>query len=356
MRRPAMQRPIMDPTFLDDDGAQTPEPSWRIVAAWTGRALRWAGRQLLARPIKLRRQRVVYDDRTPFGKLLRGACYRLLFLPLFLMLISLSLVFAGTHPLPHARGNDDPSTQGVYYDPVSFASEDGTRLQGWLVPMVDAHRVVLHKEHLLHEKHAAIVLVHDFAQSQQQMLPLLAPLHEDGYVVLAVGLRGVGLDRCGQTFGIKESQDVISAVELLRRRPFVDPDRVAVLGIGTGANAAVLAAERDPRLAALVLVDPIKSVDEAIARHIGPDRWGVRWVQTLNRWTFQVAYRVDADDLRLARSVSTLTLRPVLRLDGKADGEGRLMPPAIEQTRDFLQAKLSPAAHKADPPLTGAGE
>ena len=47
-----------------------------------------------------------------------------------------------------------------------------------------------------------------------------------------------------------------------------------------------------------------------IARYIGPSRAGVGWMQTLNRWTFQVAYRIDTDDLRLSRSLSVLTAAP----------------------------------------------
>src|SRR3712207_7763954 len=60
----------------------------------------------------------------------------------------------------------------------------------------------------------------------------------------AVGLRGVGAGRTrGQTFGIEEARDLAAAVNRVRENPFVDPDRVAVLGIGTGANAALLRSE-----------------------------------------------------------------------------------------------------------------
>src|SRR5258705_296311 len=75
-----------------------------------------------------------------------------------------------------------------------------------------------------------------------------------------------------QTFGLDEAMDVNAAVEYLRHRPFVDPNRIGVLGVGTGANAAMIAANRDPRIAALCLSDPLASPSDAIIRYIGPNR------------------------------------------------------------------------------------
>ena len=184
--------------------------------------------------------------------------------------MSAAVVFCGTHPKV-SRDWGDPADRGVYYDPISFPSRDGTLLQAWLVPVVDAKRVLARKDKVLSERQPAIVLVHDFGRSPQQMLPLLAPLHEDGIVVVAVGLRGLGAGRAsGRTFGLNESLDVAAAVDMLRRRPFVDPDRIAVLGIGTGANAALLAAAKDAKIKALILADPVAGPEEAVARYVGP--------------------------------------------------------------------------------------
>ena len=139
----------------------------------------------------------------------------MMFLPVLPLLAAITLVYAGTHPAP-PPALSDPSSQGLYYDPVSIISQDGTRLSGWLVPAIDAHRVATQREAALSERRPALVLVHDFGQSPQQMLPLLGPLHDEGYVLLAVCLRGDGIDHTvGQTFGVSESLDVKAAVELL---------------------------------------------------------------------------------------------------------------------------------------------
>src|SRR5262249_29813903 len=145
-------------------------------------------------------------------------------------------------------------SQGVYYDPVNFLSDDGARLEGWLVPVVDAKKVLEEKDQIIGKRYPAVVLVHDFAGSRQQLLPMVQPLHNAGFVVLAMNLRGTTQSaREAQTFGIKEAMDVKAAVDMLRRRLFVDPAKIAVVGIGTGANAAMIAGRNDPSIAALVL-------------------------------------------------------------------------------------------------------
>ena len=145
-----------------------------------------------------------------------------------------------------------------------------------------------------------------------------------------------------------------AAVNMLRRRPFVDPDRIGVLGMGTGANAALLAAQRDGRLAAVGLADPVPTPDDAIARYVGPDRFGVRWMQVLNKWTFQMAYHADLDEMRLNRVDILSPRRPVLRLDGRTTVDGRLTPAAVEDVRAFYRTNLKDRPRAAASPTAEA--
>ena len=163
------------------------------------------------------------------------------------------------------------------------------------MPLVDASAVLVQKEEALRHKHPAAVLVHDFANSRQQMLPLIRPLHQAGFIVLVVGLRGSGPGGIGSTFGLCESMDVKAAVEMLRRRSFVDPQKIAILGIGTGATAALLAAKDDPQLAALVLDHPLHDAPAAIAQRLIPDQPLLQWMQPLCKWGFELYYRADID-------------------------------------------------------------
>src|SRR5438874_1996911 len=89
-------------------------------------------------------------------------------------------------------------------------------------------------------------------------------------VVMVVGLRGSrGGEVVGCTFGFNESQDVTAAIEKLRKEPMVDGNRVGVLGTGSGATAALLAAQRDGRIRAMVLHNPIRTSEELVDR-LGP--------------------------------------------------------------------------------------
>lgn len=318
-----MQRPVMNPMFMEEnDGTAVPgskqkKRRWlHFLKSWMLRGLKLAWRLLFTNLFKLDRARLRVEDGTPTQRFIRGLLYRLAFVPIILALFVTTLIFAVTHP-PRNVADADPLVQGVYYDPVNFLSEDGTRLEGWLVPVYDAKRVLEEKERALHRKHPAMVLVHDYTGTRQQMLPLVPQLHEAGMVVLVVGLRGTGPSGgSAQTFGLKEAMDVRAAVDMLRRRSYVDPSRVSVMGIGAGANAAVIAAEQDGNIAALILDRPIESFEAAITSRLGDDRKWVDVLMPLFKWTFEAMYHVDADDLDVGQFAAVTSSRPTLRFTG----------------------------------------
>jgi alpha-beta hydrolase superfamily lysophospholipase len=223
-------------------------------------------------------------------------------------------------------------------------SEDGARLEGWLVPVVDAKKVLEEKESILGKRYPAVVLVHDFAGSRQQLLPMVQPLHKAGFVVLAINLRGTSTSaREAQTFGIKEAMDVKAAVDMLRRRAFVDPTRIAIVGIGTGANAAMIAGRNDPSISALVLSAPVDGFDQAFANRIGEHGWS-KQLRPLFRWTFQVMYGVDASDLSPSNFAQVMQARHVFMTDGR---RGLMEPASIRGVQHFLQKHMSEAVASA---------
>jgi pimeloyl-ACP methyl ester carboxylesterase len=306
-----MKRPVMNPSYLDDHSSPGV-----ASAKWT-RFFKVIFRigKLLFTDLLRRRGKIQDEVGTPFSRFMRKLLYRLMFVPTLLAVLIGVLVVTATHPKP-APGVMDPVSQGVYYDPVELLSLDGTKLEGWLVPVVDARRVIIEKEKMLRKKQPAIVLVHDFGASRQQMLPLVAPLHEAGFVLLAINLRGHGPSATvGSTFGLNEAQDVRAAVEMLRRRSFVDPDAVGVIGVGTGATAALLAAEQDPRITALVIDHPVRQFDDILNERIGPKQSWLAWVRPMCKWTFEIAYKVDAEDVNLSRFADLMNSRPVFLMD-----------------------------------------
>ena len=332
-----MQRPVMDPTFLKDlvDAKRRRRGPWQYVV----RAARWAVRSLLSNPLIVRRPGEEFRP-SPFKILARIALCWSIFLPFLTVGMIVLLVWKGTHPgSPPAL--TDPNSQGCFYDPVTLLSEDGTELSGWLIPVVDAHRVVEEKDRLLRVRRPAIVLVHDFGQSPQQMLPLVRPLHDEGLVVLCLGLRGVGTtSTAGQTFGVHEARDIAAGVNLLRSMAFVDSKRVAVAGIGTGGNAALLAASRDPAIKAVIVANPITTCDEIISARVAPQKKWLRWTEPICRRVFELVYHVDAKDVEYGRLNSVVTSRPTLLF---AAGDSFVLHETntVEQIRTFCRRQLN---------------
>ena len=337
-----MKRPVMNPSYLDDVQSQpSPRRQSRWRACLTVFKFVWRIVRVLFTDVLRRKGRIKDEVGTPFSRFIRAVFYRLMFVPTLIAILVSVLVVTATHPKP-APGLMDPTSQGVYYDPVDLISLDNTKLEAWLVPVLDARKVIAQGNDVLHKRYPAIVLVHDFGSTRQQVLPLVAPLHEAGYVVLAVNLRGRGPSAAvGSTFGLNESQDVLAGVELLRRRNFVDPDSIGVLGIGTGATAALIAAEHDPRIAALVLDHPVRQFQDVLQHRIGPKQPWLTWVRPFCKWAFEIAYKVDADDVNVSRFAGIMRNKPVLMLDEPAELAAiEMTPTRVKQVVQYLRKNL----------------
>src|SRR4051794_39542176 len=224
-----MQRPVMDVTYLEDAPAhkQPVRQFLRFIARVLWGIVRATFRALFYDPLShWRSGRFRNEEGNAFTRFARAVAYRLAFVPIIAALFACALVYSATHPLPRrliagsvvqAAPDADPSGSGCYFDAITFMSEDNVRLESWLVPAIDAQAVLDGKEKVLREKHPAAILVHDFGRMRQQMLPLVKPLHDAGFVVLVLGLRGDdAAQQVGQAFGLRESADVKAAVELLR--------------------------------------------------------------------------------------------------------------------------------------------
>lgn len=82
----------------------------------------------------------------------------------------------------------------------------------------------------------------------------------DGYIALALSLRGWppsgGSDDCG----LRQPDDVAAAAAWLRALPGVAPDRIGLVGFSQGGQVALLTAARDPRIRAVAAYFPVTDV------------------------------------------------------------------------------------------------
>jgi dienelactone hydrolase len=163
----------------------------------------------------------------------------------YLVIFPLSLSYVLTHV---ARGFVPTPELGAPYEDVSFTTSDGLELRGWYIP----------------SKNRAAVIAFPGRSGPQRPARMLA---RHGYGVLLFDRRGEGESEGDpNVFGWKGERDVRAAVEFLRRRPDVDPERIGGIGLSVGGEMMMEAAAESEGLAALVSEGAgVRSLREALA-------------------------------------------------------------------------------------------
>jgi dienelactone hydrolase len=167
------------------------------------------------------------------------------FVFVYIVMLPLSLSYVLTHV---ARGYVPDPELGSAYEEVSFRTSDGLELQGWYVP----------------SKNRAAVIAFPGRRGPQRPARMLA---RHGYGVLLFDRRGEGeSDGDPNAFGWDGQRDVHAAVEFLKGRPDVDPDRIGGIGLSVGGEMMIQAAAESDGLAAMVSEGAgIRSMREALA-------------------------------------------------------------------------------------------
>lgn len=162
-------------------------------------------------------------------------------LALIIVILPFILVYANTHP-PKYPLRIPPSVFKADYDDVSFTSEDGIVLKGWLVK--PAHSV---------SQVPAIIICHGVGANKSDFTELAVALSRRGYFVLLFDFRAHGESNGRRTsLGCREQRDVAAALGFLRSRSEIDQKRIGIYGFSMGASTAVLAAARTHAFSAVV--------------------------------------------------------------------------------------------------------
>lgn len=206
------------------------------------------------------------------------------------------------HPdrrLISAQAQDDARRRLPGLESVTFRSADGVTLQGWYVPS---------------RNRAAVVLVHGAAENRLWLLDEAESLARLGFGVLLYDNRAAGESGGDlQTWGDREQEDVIGALDFLRQRPDVDPGRLGAEGFSIGASTVALAAARDQRVRAVVLKAVWTGLSEELVHMLGGG-WQARWA--LHDFA-RAGVRLEQVN-PLAR-IASLAPRPVMVVVGDRD-------------------------------------
>jgi pimeloyl-ACP methyl ester carboxylesterase len=109
-----------------------------------------------------------------------------------------------------------------------------------------------------------VLLLHGYLQTREFLVPWAVRLAEAGYRCVLVDLRGHGASTGKHiSFGAFESRDLAQLLDDLQRRGW-DVSRVGILGVSYGASVGMVTAGQDPRVAAVVALQPFASAERAV--------------------------------------------------------------------------------------------
>ena len=184
---------------------------------------------------------------------------------------------------------------------VELHTSDGLRLRGWLSPG---------------QNRAAVILVHGGGGNRLALLPEARILARHGYGVLLYDSRAQGeSDGARVTWGDREQRDLSAALDLVSKRPEIDPGRIAVLGFSIGGSTASLTAARDPRARAVILHATWSSLEDEVHYNFAKYGW-------LSWWPALIMIRragVDLANVRPIDHIQEIAPRPLLMIAGAAD-------------------------------------
>ncbi|MDR2016488.1 MAG: alpha/beta hydrolase [Burkholderiales bacterium] len=141
-------------------------------------------------------------------------------------------VLDGAFYYPSQTDYGNPGREGLKYETVRFASRDGTPLSGWFVPAANTPDPRNAKGTVIH--------VHGNAENISAHWPLVGWLPSRGYNVFLFDYRGFGLS-AGTPNPKGVFEDTQSAMDYVRTRADVDPEKLLVFGQSLGGSNAIAA-------------------------------------------------------------------------------------------------------------------
>jgi uncharacterized protein len=231
-----------------------------------------------------------------------------------------------------------PAGLGLAFQDVQFPAQvDAVPIAGWYIPRDGSRK--------------AIILVHGKDSSRTNEFGgkfpnLAAALHERGFAILMIDMRGHGQSGAGRySFGLNEQRDITGAADWLRTQGF-PPGSIGVLGVSMGAASSMFAAANDQDIGALIEdcgyadINPILAHEWSTASGL-PDMF-----LPSTSLAVRLLYGYDIGAARPVAEVGKIAPRPMLIIHGTAD---TLIPVA--------QAEQIKAANSAAElwEVTGAG-
>ena len=175
-------------------------------------------------------------------------------LPIVLFVLILAIGFSGFSayravvPNRLAETIDPSSFLLRNFQTLSFTTFDKVSMEGWFIPSVRGAPVIF--------------LCHGYKSNRSEVLTLASTFQENGFNLFLFDFRAHGTSPVGMsTLGIKETQDLVAAIQMVTERKDVDQNSVGVWGVTLGAYVALSAAILNEKIKVLVVDSPFESPD-----------------------------------------------------------------------------------------------
>ena len=136
-----------------------------------------------------------------------------------------------------------PADVGLQYEDVTILTENGKSVFGWFIPATRSG------------SGPAVVAIHGWGGNAENLLSLVRPLHEAGFMLLLIDARCHGLsDEDSFASMPRFAEDLGHAIDWLKCQEGIDPQAVITIGHSVGAGAALLSASGRDDIAAVVSI------------------------------------------------------------------------------------------------------
>lgn len=143
-----------------------------------------------------------------------------------------------------------PKDSGLYYEDVSFQSNDGLTLKGWWIPAKNSERT--------------IIFSHGYGLNRStsgfSVFRLAAFLHQAGYNILVYDFRNSGeSEGTMASIAQKEQYDVLAAIDFVKEEK--QAKQIVLMGWSMGASASLLAGSQSDDVVAIIADSPFAKLD-----------------------------------------------------------------------------------------------
>jgi len=219
---------------------------------------------------------------------------------------------------PRQRLWATPDDLGMPFEDVQFPARDGLRLSGWFIPA---------KSDNGQQPKATLLLVHGWpwnrlgtaaeniltnlpGSAPVQLIHLALALHRRGYQLLMFDLRNHGQSATSApvTFGWREAEDLLGAVDYAAARSDVNSQQIGVIGFSMGANATLFALPRTDLVRAAIVIQPTSPA-------VFSSRYGSFLIGPLSKLVMPVVEFI----YRLSGGLNFSAMEPIFASGGSGD-------------------------------------